>query len=172
MRPCACVPVPSASVRSPCLHRCRSAEFIVSEYLLDKGLEGFERNVVFSVVQMMSSATKQRDVLEQPLRSPACFTQPYLPVYLPGYRDAERRLVFFMSCLGCLSEPLSVAALRSFRLVETAAFPRPQVSGMSCVRQLTSSARRSRDVPPSARTSSSAATEQTDALPFPGTRQK
>lgn len=137
--------------------------------------------MLFSLsLKMMSSATKQRDALEQPLSWPACFTQPYVCVrtcthsYICPATEMERGDYYFFwsSFLSGMSEPLSVAALRTGRFVETAALLRPKVSGMSCVRQLMSSASRSRDVPPSPRTSSSAETKQWDALPFTGTHQK
>lgn len=69
----------------------------MSEYLLDKGLEGFERNVVFSVVKddelchqtegCAGTASELTCLLHTAMRVCAYL---HTLVYLPGYRDGER----------------------------------------------------------------------------------
>lgn len=89
---CACMP--SAWVRSPCLHQGHSAEFIVSEYLFDKGLEGFESNAGFSVVKDYVFCQRKGCV------GTASFIHPYVSADM--YSRVSVRSWFLLKFISCL----------------------------------------------------------------------
>lgn len=79
-----------------------SAEFIVSECLLDKGLEGFERNVVFCVVKDDELRHQREGCVETAsqltclLYTPICICGcAHTHTHLHGYGDGERWFFLF-----------------------------------------------------------------------------